>query len=109
MSGAGNDIAGDEFVILLNHAASTLPAVNDDIVRGVIEVRLKAAYARMIGGLTTIPQSHFNRPIPMITHGYDYALPDGRGLTGGFGCYRAHGWSQGFRKKGHTDFGTTSP
>ena len=98
LSGGGNDIAGDEFAILLNHAASTLPPLNDDIVRGVIEVRLKAAYAHMISGLTTIARSYLNRPIPIITHGYDYALPDGRGL-GGFGCYPAPGWSQDFGRK----------
>jgi hypothetical protein len=105
LSGGGNDIAGDEFAILLNHAASTLPALNEDIVRGVIEVRLKAAYARMISGLTTIAQHYLNRPIPIITHGYDYALPDGRGFMGGFWPLPGPWLEPGFRKKGHTDFG----
>ncbi|MGY4456566.1 hypothetical protein [Bradyrhizobium sp. LB13.1] len=56
LSGGGNDIAGDEFAILLNHAASSLPAINDDIARGLIDVRLRAAYARIISGLTMIAQ-----------------------------------------------------
>src|SRR5262245_59602434 len=42
LSGGGNDFAGDEFAILLNHAASPLPPLNEDVMRGVIDVRLRA-------------------------------------------------------------------
>lgn len=105
LSGGGNDIAGDEFAILLNHAASTLPAINEDIVHGVIDVRLQEAYASIISSLTTIAKSFLGRPIPIIMHGYDYPVPDGRGFLGGF--WRLPGpWLQpGFRKKGHDDLG----
>lgn len=108
LSGGGNDIAGDEFAILLNHAASSLPAINDDIVRGLIDVRLRAAYARIISGLTKITQTYLGRPIPIVTHGYDYALPDGRGFWGGFGPLPGPWLEPGFRKKGHVDFGKNS-
>ena len=108
LSGGGNDIAGDEFAILLNHAASSLPAINDDIVRGLIDVRLRAAYARIIGGLTRIAQTYLGRPIPIVTHGYDYALPDGRGFLGGFWLLPGPWLEPGFRKKGHGDFGKNS-
>ena len=108
LSGGGNDIAGDEFAILLNHAASSLPAINDDIVRGLIDVRLRAAYARIISGLTTIAQTYLGRPIPIVTHGYDYALPDGRGFLGGFWLLPGPWLEPGFRKKGHVDFGKNS-
>ena len=108
LSGGGNDIAGDEFAILLNHAASSLPAINDDIVRGLIDVRLRAAYARIISGLTTIAQSYLGRPIPIVTHGYDYALPDGRGFWGGFWPLPGPWLEPGFQKKGHVDFGKNS-
>jgi hypothetical protein len=37
LSGGGNDIAGEEFS-LLNAAASLLPEINEDIVRGIIDV-----------------------------------------------------------------------
>jgi lysophospholipase L1-like esterase len=108
LSGGGNDIAGDEFAILLNHAASSLPAINDDIVRGLIDVRLRAAYARIISGLTKIAQSYLGRPIPIVTHGYDYALPDGRGYLGGFWLLPGPWLEPGFRKKGHADYGKNS-
>jgi lysophospholipase L1-like esterase len=108
LSGGGNDIAGDEFAILLNHAASSLPAINDDIVRGLIDVRLRAAYARIISGLTRITQTYLGRPIPIVTHGYDYALPDGRGFWGGLGPLPGPWLEPGCRKKGHVDFGKNS-
>ncbi len=105
LSGGGNDIAGDEFAVLLNHAASSLPVLNEDIVRGIIEVRLRTAYARIIGAITAIAQSYLSRSIPIVTHGYDYALPDGRGFLGGFWILPGPWLSPGFQKKGHGDFG----
>ncbi|HTU68082.1 MAG TPA: hypothetical protein VMF52_19200 [Steroidobacteraceae bacterium] len=104
LSGGGNDIAGDEFAILLNHASSSLPTLNEDILRGVIDVRLKNAYARIISGLTAIAQSYLGRPIPIITHGYAYALPDGRGFLGGAWILPGPWLEPGFRKKGHGNF-----
>lgn len=55
LSGGGNDIAGDEFAILLNHTASSLPTLNEDILRGLVDVRLQAAYASILSGLTAMP------------------------------------------------------
>ena len=52
LSGGGNDIAGDEFAILLNHATSTLPPLNESIVSGLVDVRLKEAYVRILSGLS---------------------------------------------------------
>jgi len=101
LSGGGNDIAGDEFAILLNHAASSLPVLNEDVVHGIIDVRLRAAYARIISGLTTISESFLNRPIQIITHGYDYPVPDGRGFLGGFWLLPGPWLKPGFQKKGY--------
>jgi hypothetical protein len=103
LSGGGNDIAGDEFAILLNHAASSLPPLNEDILRGVIDVRLQAAYASIISGLTAICRSFLGRPIPIITHGYDYAVPDGRGFMGGWWKFPGPWLKPGFGRKGHDD------
>lgn len=103
LSGGGNDIAGDEFALLLNHAASTLPPLNDDIVRGVIDVRLKEAFASIISGLTTIAKSFLGRTIPIIMHGYDYPVPDGRGFLGGWWKLPGPWLQPGFRRKGYAD------
>ena len=44
LSGGGNDIAGDEFGMLLNHAVSPIPGLNESIVAGVIDQRIRTAY-----------------------------------------------------------------
>lgn len=103
LSGGGNDIAGDEFAILLNHATSTLPPLNEDIVRGVVDVRLKEAYASILSGLTAIAKSYLGRPIPIVTHGYDYPIPDGRGFLGGWWQLPGPWLKPGFQRKGHDD------
>jgi lysophospholipase L1-like esterase len=103
LSGGGNDIAGHEFSMLLNHAASGLPALNADVVRGVIDVRTRDAYAFLIGGLTEIAVRLLDSPIPIVVHGYDYAVPDGRGVLGGLGFLPGPWLQPGFRRKGHAD------
>ena len=103
LSGGGNDIAGEEFELLLNHAASGLPVVNDDIVRGVIDVRLRAAYARIISGITTVAEGIIHARIPILTHGYARPVPDGRGFLGGFGPLPGPWLRPGFLKKGYPD------
>ena len=103
LSGGGNDIAGDEFALLLNYASSTLPAFNEDIVRGVIDVRLQEAYVSIISGLTAIAKSYLGRALPIITHGYDYPIPDGRGFMGGWWKLPGPWLKPGFLRKGHED------
>jgi lysophospholipase L1-like esterase len=103
LSGGGNDIAGTEFATLLNHVASGLPPINQDIVRGVIEVRLRNAYAFLISGLTELAKQFLQRPIPILVHGYDYPIPDGRGFLGGFFVLPGPWLQPGFQKKGYPD------
>jgi lysophospholipase L1-like esterase len=101
MSGGGNDIAGDQFFMLLNHAASGLSPLNDDVVRGVIDVRLRDAYVFLISGITEIAVRLLNRSIPIIVHGYDCPVPDGRGFLGGFSLLPGPWLEPGFHRKGH--------
>jgi lysophospholipase L1-like esterase len=103
LSGGGNDIAGDVFAMLLNHAASGLPALNDDVVRGVIDVRTRNAYAFLISGVTEIATRLLHRPIPVIVHGYDYPVPDGRGFLGRFAFLPGPWLHPGFQRKAHAD------
>lgn len=103
LSGGGNDLAGDEFVILINHATSTLPPLNEDIVRGVIDVRLKEAYVRILSGLAAITKGYLGRPLPVVMHGYDYPVPDGRGVLGGWWKLPGPWLKPAFQRKGHDD------
>ena len=106
LSGGGNDIAGDEFAILLNHAASTLPALNENIVTGVVDVRLKTAYVKILSTLTALTKSYLGRPLPIVIHGYDYPVPDGRGFLGGWWKLPGPWLKPGFERKGHADLQT---
>src|SRR5690606_4391030 len=103
LSGGGNDIVGAEFALLLNHAASSLPVLNDRIVEGVIDVRLRAAYASLISGITEIVRGFLDRPLPILVHGYDYPVPDGRGFFGGWWLLPGPWLKPGFDRKGHGD------
>lgn len=95
LSGSGNDIAGDEFVILLNHIKSGLATINDDIVHGLLNVRLRTAYLALIRTIAGLCKVHFDiREIPVIIHGYDHPVPDGRGYWGGWGPLPGHGCSR---------------
>src|SRR6185369_12581058 len=53
-------------------------------------------------------QKYLGRPIPIVIHGYDYALPDGRGFWGGWGPLPGPWLEPGFQRKGHVDFGENS-
>lgn len=103
LSGGGNDIAGDEFAVLLNHQRSQLPPLNAGIVDGIVNVRLRAALARLIGAVTEFSLQYFDRVIPVVVHGYGYAVPDGRGFLGGFWVLPGPWLEPGFRRKGYPD------
>ena len=103
ISGGGNDLAGNEFVMLLNHAASGLPTLNDDVVRGIIDVRLANAYVFLISALTEMSKQYLNRPIPIVIHGYAYPVPDGRGVLGGWSILPGPWLRPSFHRKGHPD------
>lgn len=103
LCGGGNDIAGEEFTVLVNHAASGLPALNAAVVDGVIDGRLKVALSHWIGSVDAVARGVFGLPLKIVIHGYDYPVPDGRGST--FGPLRPKGpWLRpGFWLKGHTN------
>ena len=79
LSGGGNDIAGDEFAMLINHANSGLPALNATVADGIIRERLRTAMASLVGVVTRLSESHFGERARVVLHGYDHPIPDGRG------------------------------
>jgi hypothetical protein len=103
LSGGGNDLAGSEFALLLNHAASSLPPLNEDIIAGVIDQRLRDAYAHILSAITAISVEYLAHPIPIVIHGYDHPVPDGRGFLGGVWVLPGPWLQPGFRKKGYQD------
>lgn len=101
LSGGGNDIAGDEFPVLLNHANSGLPTLNDQVVAGLIDTRLRHALASLLGTLATFSKNFFGSAKPILVHGYGYPVPDGRGYLGGAWILPGPWLEPGFRRKGH--------
>lgn len=72
-SGGGNDIAGSELASYLNHTSSTLPTLREDYVEYAFSTVAKRAYTDLIQAVTSAKPD-----IQIISHGYGYAIPDGR-------------------------------
>lgn len=100
LSGGGNDVAGDEFGMLINHADSAIAGMNDDILRGVIDQRIRIAYVTILSAVSKVCEEKLGKPLPILIHGYDYPVPDGRGFLGGWGPLPGPWLEPGFREKG---------
>jgi lysophospholipase L1-like esterase len=101
LSGGGNDIAGDEFAMLLNHSSSGLTPLNSHVVTGVIDERIRFAMVSVISAATELSREHFGTTVPVVIHGYAYPVPDGRGYLGGFWVLPGPWLEPGFRRKGY--------
>ena len=100
LSGGGNDVAGPEFGMLLNHAESAIAGLNTSIINGVINERIRLAYITILSAITNVCQEKAGKAIPILVHGYDYPVPDGRGFLGGWGALPGPWLEPGFREKG---------
>jgi lysophospholipase L1-like esterase len=103
LSGGGNDIAGDEFGVLLNHKLSGLDPLNARVVEGVPADRVLHAYATLIAFVTRLSRDCFGREVRVVIHGYGNAVPDGRGFLGGSWKLPGPWLEPGFRRKGYAD------
>lgn len=103
LSGGGNDVAGTEFGMLLNHARSAIAGLNASVVDGVINQRVRSAYITILSAVTAICQQKAGGILPILVHGYDYPVPDGRGFMGGWGPLPGPWLEPGFREKGFDD------
>jgi hypothetical protein len=101
LSGGGNDIAGEEFAMLLNHVASGLPPLNEKVLEGLFEERLESALVSLAAGVTHLSVALYGKKLPILLHGYAYPVPDGRGFLGGWGFLPGPWLEPGFRRKGY--------
>ena len=100
LSGGGDDIAGDEFGMLLNSEYSPIAGWNDEVLDGVINKRISTAYVSMLTSIDQLCVNQVGRRLPILVHGYDYPVPDGRGFFGGWGPLPGPWLEPGFREKG---------
>lgn len=103
ISGGGNDVAGESFAALLNHAKSGSPGLNQQVVSGFLDVRIRSAYITILSAVTEITNRQLGYSVPILLHGYDYAVADGRGYLGGWGPLPGPWLEPGFREKGYED------
>jgi lysophospholipase L1-like esterase len=103
LSGGGNDIAGSEFGFLINHFGSPKQGLNDSVVRGVVEERIRDAYVWIIRTITDLCQKMIGQKVRIIVHGYGLPIPDGSGVLGGFGPLPGPWLRPGFIEKGFDD------
>ncbi|CAG1006867.1 hypothetical protein BURK1_03340 [Burkholderiales bacterium] len=103
VSGGGNDVAGDAFAMLVNHRSSPVFGLNPAILQGLLETRIRVAYATVLQAVTVACESLLGTRVPILLHGYDYPVPDGRGVLGGWGWLPGPWLEPGFREKGYDD------
>jgi hypothetical protein len=101
VSGGGNDVSGDGFALLLNHRSSPVSGLNPAVMAGVIDTRIRVAYTTILSAVTAVCESMLGARLPILLHGYDYPVPDGRGFLGGFGPLPGPWLEPGFREKGY--------
>ncbi len=101
LSGGGNDITGAQLPLLLNHARQMLPPLNSTLVDAFLEERLLPAYVTVISALTRVCVERVGKRVPIVVHGYDYAVPDGRGFLGGGWVLPGPWLEPGFRVMGY--------
>lgn len=107
LSGGGDDIAGTEFGMLINNSASPISGWNDEVVDGVINGRIAGAYRRMLDVIAALSQHYAGKVLPVLVHGYDYAVPDGRGF-GGLPFFPGPWLQPGFNEKQFVDLQVTT-
>lgn len=108
LSGGGNDIAGDQFAMLLNHALSPLEPLSDRLIEAVIGERIQTAYVTILSAVTKVCRDELGEPTPILVHGYDHPVPDGRGVLGGLWLLPGPWLDPGFRIKGYADLERTT-
>ena len=105
VSGGGDDVAGNEFGMLLNNAFSPIAGWDSDVVDGVLNQRIFTAYTQMLMAITGLCEGTFGKIVPILVHGYDYPVPDGRGFLGGW-PFPGPWLDPGFREKNFDDLPT---
>lgn len=108
ISGGGDDIAGVEFGMLINNPDLHIGGWNEQAVAGVIDTRIAAAYQLMFLSINQICQQDVGRTFPILVHGYDYPVPDGRGFLGGWGPLPGPWLKPGFDEKLYVDIAVTT-
>ena len=112
LSGGGNDLVGESFKLLLDYNGTTSDPLNGNIVGALVGSRIYDAYGTLIDLITELCSELYDNDkfIPILVHGYAYAVPDGRGFSWPLGVFRWGGpWlKEAFDNKGYGDMQTNA-
>lgn len=81
LSGGGNDLVDFGLENLLNVFGSGLPPLIDSEVDKLIDKQMAQSLGTILDSITCLCQRWLHRIIPILVHGYDYPIPDGRFLN----------------------------
>lgn len=102
LSAGGNDIAGPELGVLLNHVRADEKTVIDEVIaREIFDVRIKNQWISLLSAVTSMSTEFIGKPMPIVIHGYDYPIPDGRGYHGGGWILPGPWLKPAFTRKGY--------
>jgi lysophospholipase L1-like esterase len=99
LSGGGNDLAGPELVMALEHVKSELPLVNEEVLKQLL-LRLRKALVALVSAIEVQSTALFGSSLPVVMHGYGFPVPDGRGFLGGWGPLPGPWLEPSFARKG---------
>src|SRR6185436_13472925 len=77
---------------------------NNNILEGLITDRVQTSYRSMFTMMNDICNHELGHLLPIIFHGYDYLVPDGRGIL--FGWLAGPWLRPGFHEKNFPDLST---
>ena len=83
VSCGANDVVGDEatFTSMINTAAAGPPCVDPHRVREVI-VALRSRLTTLLATVSSLCENVLGHRVPILIHGYDHPVADGRGTFG---------------------------
>jgi hypothetical protein len=67
ISGGGNDVVGVEFAMLLNHVDSAIAGLNGKVLDGVVDERVRLAYAHIIASVTDVCEKMTAARVPILS------------------------------------------
>ena len=81
LSAGGNDVVSPNLELLLRLAPGQ-PVLDPALVAEWVDVNLREALTAVLDAITQLCIRHLGAPVPILIHGYDDPVPDGRGLIG---------------------------
>jgi hypothetical protein len=63
---------------------SPIQGWNHEILSGIIDTRVATAHQTLAAAINRLCREQLGHVLPIVVHGYDYLVPDGRGILGGW-------------------------